>query len=205
MLLAFVACTIIGALTLVGTRRRPTLVRVLIACGVAVALAVVVVIQVVLIGDRPREGSTAVELVKSIGALSRVMLFGGEVLLTPTPVNLGSESLRIAPSKPLTAVTEGAYLMVSLNNQIDSSLDLIQRMKLTDEKFARGCGTAILVATDGRETTLTSGGAAVTNTDTFLLLTAPGGVPTDRKFASIRLQFDCPVGGTRVYWHNFKM
>ena len=140
---------------------------------------------------------------ESLSTLIRILLFGGQVLLTPNTVDLGPEWLLISPGKPFSAVTEGASLHVDLGKEIDSKLNVVERMELTAKKFPSTCGTARLVATDGVETVLTIAGSAVSNTETYLLLTAKDGVPTNRRYKTVLINFSCPIKAAKVYWKNF--
>jgi formate hydrogenlyase subunit 3/multisubunit Na+/H+ antiporter MnhD subunit len=62
MTLLLLACPLVGALAFLLIRRRFHMrTRILIACGVALGLALISVAVVSMVGDRPREGSTAVD------------------------------------------------------------------------------------------------------------------------------------------------
>ena len=135
--------------------------------------------------------------------LLKMVFLGGTTLLTPTPIEIGTEWVSLTPKKPLTAITSGATLYFDVTQALPSSINLVERLEQGERLFPDGCAQAQLVTGAGQVVPLGRTGVAVSNTKTFLVLSADKGVPTDAEFFTVRVRADCRVGHTPVYWKNF--
>jgi hypothetical protein len=142
------------------------------------------------------------DFLANLSTFIRLLFFGSRLLVTPNEVDLGPAWMTINLNEPLRAVTTGAFLEVDIGKEIDSHLDLMAKRKLAHERFPEGCGIAKLVSTEGREVFLTSYGISVARTETFLELHTKEGVPTDLRFKTLLVKFNCPINATRLYWQN---
>ncbi len=135
--------------------------------------------------------------------LFKMLFFGGTTLITPVPIEIGTVWVTLTPKEPLTAITSGATLYFDVTPALPSSINLVDRLKQGETLFPDSCAQAQLITRVGKVVPLSSVGVAVSNTKTFLVLSADKGVPTDAEFPTVRVRADCGVGRTPVYWKNF--
>ena len=135
--------------------------------------------------------------------LLKALFLGGTTLLTPTPIEVGVEWITVTPSQPLSAITPGATLYFEVTAILPSSINATARLVQGEKIFPKGCAQAQLISSSEEVVSLSSTGVAASSTQTFLLLSATPGVPTDTEFSTIRLRADCGIKNTLVYWRNF--
>jgi hypothetical protein len=133
----------------------------------------------------------------------KILFLGGTTLLTPHPIDLGEAWVRIDPKESLAAVTSGASLFVDITALIPPPTNLLDRMATADRLFPKGCIRARLNTNAGEEITLLNAGSAVSNSNTYIIVAAESGVPTDLKFRTVSISATCPMKGVVVSWKNY--
>lgn len=80
--------------------------------------------------------------------LIKIIIFGGNVLITPDPINIGYEPKDIIPSKPLKALNCSASFNVNVTELITSDTypDFV---KEAESKFPEGCLSVELKSKNG--------------------------------------------------------
>lgn len=135
-----------------------------------------------------------------------ILFFAKTVLLTPVPIDLyGDLDMRLRT--PLTAITSGASIEVSVSSMIlirekEGILEFRRRVK---SAFPPGAIEAKLIGNDGREVKLRyEGHFAFSHDAVELALTANSGVPENVEFERVVVTSHIKLESVLVSWKNHK-
>lgn len=131
------------------------------------------------------------------------LLFGKSVLLTPIPIDLIGTS-EIPLTMPIEAVTSGASLQIDVSFQVEPDRNFLAVFEKAKKIFPPNTVKAELIRTAAKESLeLSYVGPTASDTNVYLKLVAPNGVPTGLKFDRLRITTEKDIKAARVYWINF--
>lgn len=132
----------------------------------------------------------------------KILLFGGSTVLTPLPVDVGTDWVTITPSEHLEVITDGAGLVIDLGDRFGKA-NILARIEKASKSYPDGCVHARLIDTAGHEIQISNRGAGASNTDTYVYLTAPAGISTGKVFSKIQISASCQLTAVKLLWKNF--
>lgn len=134
-----------------------------------------------------------------------ILFLGETVILTPTPISIGSEEISISLSENISAITIGATLQIDVTTMInfESKPDVIQIRTDAETQFPKGAITATLSNSKDSEITLTYHGGLLVNDDRVRLV-LEGSVPLKMEWDRIKITSDVELQNVTVMWVNAK-
>jgi hypothetical protein len=133
----------------------------------------------------------------------KILFFGGSTVLTPQPIDVSDPWVEISVSDPLEAITPGATIQIQLQTAVSAQADATSRMAAAARQYPDNCVRARLVTTQGLEVEIGNLSTAASSDATFLVLSREGGIPTQDKFARVKLRATCELRGVVVSWRNY--
>ena len=134
-----------------------------------------------------------------------ILFLGKTVILTPTPISVGSEEVNISLSENISAITTGATLQIDVTAMIDleSQSDVIKIRTDAETQFPKGAITATLSHSQESEIKLTYHGGLLVNDDR-VRLSLEGNIPLNTEWDRIKIQSDVELQNVTVIWVNAK-
>jgi hypothetical protein len=134
--------------------------------------------------------------------LLKILIFGGATVLNTQPVDIGEKPLKILLAEPVSAITPGASINISLGDQINSE-DVFSAFEEISEKYPKGCVSGTLHSADGKQVQLNHISGRWNDEGGALNLSAAGGLPTDMKYVSLDVLSCRRILGTTITWYNY--
>ncbi len=128
-----------------------------------------------------------------------LLFFSSSMVLTPVPIDLGSEWLEFIPKKPLKAVTGGAALYLDVTKNVGDIWDTNSH----DKKFSIGTIQAELIPENGKSIMLANESAySISDNTVSMMITSNSEIPTKIKFTKVRLRSSVPLKAVKLTWKN---
>lgn len=124
------------------------------------------------------------------------------ILITPSPITLGSEWVVLKFEEPVKAITGGAAIYVDVSQYVEGSGFAAERFKAVDARFPPGVVEGELITVNGEPIFLKSSGASLGKDSVWLIVTSDGPLPVGVKFVEVRLRSKDPLEDINVYWKN---
>ncbi len=135
--------------------------------------------------------------------LLKMLIFGGATIITPTPIDIGTDGALLNPPQEIEAITGGAALYLDITSHISAD-DALESFKEIDKLFPKGCVTATLFSKEHEPVNLGFSGGAWGGKLAWLRLSSEsGGLPTGVPFTSIKVSTCRIIKNTVVKWINY--
>ena len=134
--------------------------------------------------------------------LGRILMFSGDVLITHRVTQVGSAQQKLHFAEPVSAITQGASLIINVSDEILSK-EFLTRGDEAASLFPEGCIVATLVDDNGDVHQLNERGIGLTNTEVFLMLRSGQPGIVGPKFISVELASCRSFTTAEIRWRNF--
>lgn len=124
------------------------------------------------------------------------------ILLSPVPVGLNNDWVIFKPAKPLTAITGGAALYVSIAEDFQSISH--EEIEGIQEMYPEGTIEAQLIMKSGGKIDLKSSGISYNNNNIRLIVSRNTPIPTAAEFVEVKIKSNVEIKNAKIYWKNGK-
>lgn len=135
-----------------------------------------------------------------------VLLFGSSVALTEKPIDLAIGVNEIPISKPVSAITHGASLLINVSSMLPrDGLTLTGSQKWIENHIKPGCLKATLEGKQPSPVFLEfRGNSSFEPGKVYLILANSNGVPVRQDFGKLSLTSCMPINQILIYWKNYQ-
>ena len=135
--------------------------------------------------------------------LIQIVLFGGNILVTPEPILVDTEPRLIAIQKPLKAINCSASFNVDISEHITTS-KYPDPIREAEAKFPQGCLNITLTSKDGKIANFSKSSVTYGSpTSVSINLKASSTFDESIKYSSLIITSCRRINAAKITWYNY--
>lgn len=134
-----------------------------------------------------------------------ILFFGKTTLLTSSPITIDNFSVTITLKKPISAITDGASLLIDVTAMIlgEEKKSIHQIRKNIDAMFSDYQVTAELIGSLGKINLEYSGRSMINDKQVFLILSSNAKLSELGSWSEVKIYTSKKLSNVNILWRNF--